>query len=256
MLRRITLLLLVLLIPLSAMAEEGLRNATSVEEALPYVLFPEGGVLPTVQRGYIRYMTQRKQDTAMFCPDAWMGGEPGSHLDLTRRANVNGVEYNFYAGTMCTRAVYSMALSYLGVDVTPGMMSAMTGRRDLDPPYDEISAMLGVERVTPRKHVFNTMVANYLADPSYSPVYVYLRKPSGQDHALLVIAALPETSRFLVVDPSFNLLEDEPCRVFMISFNKTRASVVNSTFREEFRGSQVLQLYQWRLLPTETEPEN
>jgi len=40
----------------------------------------------------------------------------------------------------------------------------------------------------------------------------------------------------------------------MMSFNKTRVEVVNSTFRDEFAGSKVLQLYQWRLVETEEAP--
>ena len=97
------------------------------------------------------------------------------------------------------------------------------------------------------------MVENYLTDPSYSPVYVYIRKPDGQDHALLIIAKLPETSRYLVLDPSGMWLFGQQHRVYMMAFNKTRVEVVNSTFRYEYAGLQVLQVYQWRLLPQESE---
>ena len=50
----------------------------------------------------------------------WLGGEEGGHLDLTQRTYGVGQQYKYYCGNMCTRAVYSMALSYLGVDCTPG----------------------------------------------------------------------------------------------------------------------------------------
>jgi len=232
-----------------------LRLTASVEEADAFILYPPEDGVAGVQPGYIRLIAQHRANDPHFREAYWLGGEPGSVLDLTLQKNRYGHVYTFHAGNMCTRAAYSMALSYLGVDVTPGSMSAMTGERDLNPPYGKISAELGVELVQPTRHVFNTMVENYLTDPSYSPVYVYIRKPDGQDHALLIIAALPEKSRFLVLDTSGMWLNGVQHRIYMMSFNKTRVEVVNSTFRDEFAGSKVLQLYQWRLVETEEAPQ-
>ena len=257
------LLMLLLLTPCSVRSETAdpgptpdppasLRTATSVEEASAFIMYPpEDDGVTGVQAGWIRLISQHRMNDPTFRRGYWLGGEEGSVLDLTLQENRYGHVYTFHAGNMCTRAAYSMALSYLGVDVTPGLMSAMTGQRDLNPPYSEVSDMLGVELVQPRNHVFNTMVENYLSDPTYSPVYVYIRKPDGQDHALLIIAALPEKSRFLVLDPSGMWLHGEQHRIYMMSFNKTRAEVVNSTFRSDYAGSRVLQLYQWRLIPQE-----
>lgn len=253
-LRRFIALFLLLLLTCSAAAEDAdlpssLRECDTVEEADAFLLYPPVGGIASVIPGYIRLVPQHRAGDPAFREEYWLGGEKGSDLDLTLQENRYGHVYNFHAGNMCTRAAYSMALSYLGVDMTPGAMSAMTGKRDLNPPYSAVSEMVGVERVKPSSHVFDTMVENYLSDPSYSPVYVYIRKPDGQDHALLVIAKLPEKSRYLVLDPSGMWLNGQQYRIYMMSFNKTRSQVVNSTFRSDYAGSKVLALYQWRLIP-------
>lgn len=235
----------------AAAAPDALRSAVTAEEAEAFLLYPPEDGLADVEAGYIRLVSQHRAGDPAFRDGYWLGGEAGGDLDLTLQKNRYGHVYTFHVGNMCTRAAYSMALSYLGADVTPGSMSAMTGRRNLDPPYSSVSAMVGVEMVQPRAHVFDTMVENYLTDPSYSPVYVYIRKPDGQDHALLIIGKLPETSQYLVLDPSGMWLRGEQHRIYMMAFNKTRAKVVNSTFRTDYAGSTVLQLYQWRLVPEE-----
>lgn len=228
-----------------------LRDCTTPEEAEAFLLYPPEDGICSARPGYIRLIAQHRAGDSAFREEYWLGGEPGSDLDLTLQKNRYGHVYTFHAGNMCTRAAYSMALSYLGVDVTPGGMSALTGRRNLDPPYKLVSPLVGVELVQPRAHAFDTMVENYMTDASYSPVYVYIRKPDGQDHALLVIGKLPEKSRYLVLDPSGMWLFGQQHRVYMVAFNKTRVQIVNSTFREEYAGSQVLQVYQWRKLPQE-----
>lgn len=250
------LLILLLVLALPASAEEAaapatLRECTTLEAAEAFMIYPPEDGLADVQAGYIRFIAQHRAGDDAFRSEYWLGGEPGSVLDLTLQENRYGHVYTFHAGNMCTRAAYSMALSYLGVDVTPGAMSAMTDRRDMDPPYTAVSEMMGVELVQPRAYVFDTMVENYLSDPSYSPVYVYIRKPDGQDHALLIIGKLPETSRYIVLDPSGMWLRGEQHRIYMMAFNKTRVEVVNSTFRDEYAGSKVLALYQWRLVEEE-----
>lgn len=262
MLRRLIAWLMLLMLLCPAVAEDtdapqpaSLREAITVEDAEAFLLYPPEEGISGVQAGYIRLISQHRAGDSSFREEYWLGGEPGSVLDLTLAENRYGHVYTFHAGNMCTRAAYAMALSYLGVDVTPGSMSAMTGRRDLDPPYDKVSELVGVELVQPKSYIFDTMVENYLNDPSYSPVYVYIRKPDGQDHALLVIGKLPEKSRYLVLDPSGMWLHGQQHRIYMMAFNKTRVEVVNSTFRQEFAGSRVLQVYQWRLKPAEETPQ-
>lgn len=260
------LLLLTLLLPAGAQepvpdAEAGnlpepaasLREADTAGEAEAFLLYPPEDGISGVQAGYIRLISQHRANDPTFRREYWLGGVEGDALDLSLQENRYGHAYTFHAGNMCTRAAYSMALSYLGVDATPGSMSAMTGKRDLNPPYTKVSRMLGVELVQPKAHVFDTMVDNYLNDPSYSPVYVYIRMPNGQDHALLIVGKLPEASRYLVLDPSGMWLHGTQHRIYMMSFNKLRSAVVNSTFRDEYAGSKVQQVYQWRLVEQDTQ---
>lgn len=258
--KQLLTLLLLMVLPLCALGEEAapiadVRQAATIEEALPFLIFPEGDELAAVQRGCFRYITQDAARDETFRKAYWLGGEEGTDLDLTLRRKANGREYFFYSGNMCTRAAFSMALSYLGIDMSPGAMSALTGQRDLDPPYAEVAQAVGVEVTAPKSHVFNTMMERYLTDSSYSPVYLYIEKPDGQEHAMLVIAALPQTSRYLVVDSSAPWKDGEPYRIYMIALNKTRQKIVNSTFRYELAESKVLQLYQWRLLEETTPAE-
>lgn len=258
MLRRMMMLLALVLMPCAALAEDAaeavasLREAKSIAEVEQFVLYPPEGGLADAKRGYIRYIAQhRANDTEYFRKLYWMGSPEGTELDLTEKRQANGEPYEYSVANMCTRAAYSMALSYLGIDMTPGDMSATTGLRDMDPPYEEISDLFGLERVMPEAHVFDTMMANYLSDPNYSPVYVYFRRPDGDPHAFLVVAALPQKSRFLVVDPSAMLAKGESHRVYMVAFNWARTEIDTSTFRYELRGGEVIGLYQWKL-PTES----
>lgn len=252
--RRFLLLLTLLMLPAltlgedsPAIAPQNLPAATSAEEVLDFLLLPDGNSLPEVQRGYIRYISQNQSRDDMFRTEYWLGGEQGSVLDLTLKKRY-GVEFPFHAGNMCSRAVYSMALSYLGIDVTPGGMSALLGVRNIDDPYDVISGMVGVDRVTPGSNVFNTMMNNYLTDERYSPVYLYFRRPNGSAHAVLVVGIIPDMGRFLVVDSNPPSADGELQRVYFISLNKQRTEIINSTFRASLSGSRILQLYQWRLV--------
>lgn len=258
MFRRMAAALLALLLPLGAWAEapaptaeptppQELRLCTSSAEAAAFVDYPPQDALGEVQRGRIRYICQHAAGDDTFRKAYWLGGEEGSALDLTLQKDGRGRKYEFHVGNMCTRAAYSMALSYLGVDVTPGSMSAMTGKRNLNAPYKSVSKLVGVEGSTARSHVFDTLMNNYLTDPDYSPVYLYFRKPDGGHHALLVVAAHPEKSRYSVVDPSAVWKNGEPVRIFMIALNKTRSKIVNSTFPLEYAGSKILAIYQWKL---------
>ena len=253
--RFFALLMTLLLASFTAAAESPLtlRTATTPEEVLQFLLLPPEDGIADVQPGYIRYIAQHQERDDAFRKAYWLGGEVGSMLDLTVKQR-NGIDYGLHAGVMCTRAVYSMALSCLGIDMSPGAMSAATGERNLDEPYDMISEMVGVERFIRKSNVFNTMMENYLTDDSYSPIYLYIQKPSGNYHALLVVAFMPDVSRYLVVDPSPHENADgSPCRVYFVSLNKLRTEIINSTFRSELVGSKVLQLYQWRLVPQEGE---
>ncbi len=250
MFRRMLCMLLMLLFALPVCGEEppaDIRKAASIEEAMTFLLFPEDEGLCGVERGKIRYISQDVLRDDTFRKGYWLGGEEGGDLDLTLKVNRYNHPYDYHVGVMCTRAAYCMALSYLGVDVTPGKMSELTQQRNLEQPYGEITELLGVELAVPRSRTFLTMMERYEADDSYSPIYIYLQKPNGAYHALVVLCALPETGRYLVADPNPLAAEGEIYRVYMISLNKNKNEIVNSTFRREMVGSKILRLYQWRL---------
>ena len=254
--RLIALLLILLLIP-GALAEEPpltLRSAASIAEASQFLLLPQEDGIADVQAGYIRYISQSEKRDTSFRKEYWLGGEEGSVLDLTLKERY-GLKFDFHTGVMCTRAAYSMVLSYFGIDMSPGEMSRVTGKRNLYEPYTEISEIVGVEQVSVKKDRFNTMVSNYLSDENYSPVYLYFRKPNGVTHAVLVVAYLKDKGRYVVVDSSPFWVDGTPHQVFFISLNKARSQIINSTFYDELVGSTILQVQQWRRIPAEPEAD-
>ena len=252
------LALLCLLLP-PARAEEppDLPHCQTVEQVEALLLYPDDDMEPVAaQRGFIRYISQDTNRDPTFCPDYWLGGEPGGELDLTIEKSLKAGSFNrpytYYARNMCTRAVYAMALSYLGVDLTPGEMSAMLEKRDIDMHYEEVTALLPqVEDVTFSQDVFFSMFEAYQTDSRYSPVYLYIRRPNGTTHCLLVVARR-EDGRYIVVDPRYHSVQDETVHVYTISLNKYAQKIgFNSDFRSELHGSVILRCCQWRLVGEE-----
>lgn len=237
----------------SALAESAasLPECASPEEVMDWLLLPasegEKYIPRGVQGGSVRYLSQNQQKDPAFCPEYWIGDWPGGPLDLTLEKSADGKAYDDHCGVMCTRAVYSMALSYLGVDCSPGGMSRMMGQRSLDAPYDCVTAELsGLERVTFDTHVFDTMLEHYLADKTYSPIYVYLKRPNGGFHALLVVGR-NEAGQCLVVDPSIHWVKEKPVYAYYVRFSTSAHSIISATFNKEWAGSKVQGFCQWRL---------
>ncbi|MCH5286535.1 MAG: hypothetical protein J1E43_03865 [Christensenellaceae bacterium] len=251
--RLLCLLSLLCLLALPARAEEPLTlpQCQTVEQVEALVLYPTDDMQPVgVERGLIRYISQDTRKPG-FCADYWLGGEPGSELDLTLEEGPFRRPYQYYARNMCTRAVYAMALSYLGIDLTPGGMSAMTQKRVVDAPYDETTDLLPeFERVTFSADVFQQMYEAYQSDPNCSPVYLYFRRPSGSTHAVLVVARR-EDGRYIVIDPKYREANGRPIHVYTISLNKYGQKITGSDFRSEQYGSTVLGCFQWRLTEKE-----
>lgn len=243
--RRLLLVMLIAsLVPLGAFAH-GLPACTTADEVLQWLFLPLEGLPCGVEQGYVRYIGQSSEKDPLFCADYWLGGETGDEFDLTLSIDASGEPYKYYCGSMCTRAVYSMALSFLGIDCTPGEMSRMLNTRDIDEPYDEISALLGVERVSYKSNIFKRMYKNYITDPAhYSPVYAYLEKPNGARHSLLVVGQ-EKDGRYLVIDPAVHLENDQPVYAYNLRFNPAIREVINSTYRREYKGSAVVRFYQW-----------
>ena len=250
--RLLCLIVLACLLVAPARAEGALTlpECTTVKQVQALILYPEEGQQPVeVERGKVRYIAQNPVIDPDFCPEYWYGGDQGSELDLTLEKAPGNRTYAYYAGNMCTRAVYAMALSYLGINMSPGRMSALTGRRVVNAPYDEITEMLPqLERVSYSTFVFKRMYENYLTDSSYSPVYLYIQKPGGTTHALLVVGQ-QEDGRYIVVDPNYHATaEGRAIRVYTIMLTSTAQRISGSDFRGEQAGSIVKGLCQWHLI--------
>ena len=249
-------LLCLLVSPVRAEESLSLPACQTVQEVEALLLRPDEELRPTaVERGLIRYISQDTVRDPDFCPDYWYGGEPGSELDLTVEVSKLKGSFNkpyaYYARNMCTRAVYSMALSYLGIDLTPGAMSAMLSKRDIAMPYDEVTELLPqIESVAFSMPVFDSMFEAYQSDSSYSPVYLYIRRKNGSTHCLLVVAQR-EDGHYIVVDPKYHDLEGKSTPVYTIALNTTHQSIANSDFRAELHGSVILRCCQWRLVESE-----
>jgi len=250
---RLAALILALLFS-ACLAEEApaLSACTTVEQVLSLMDFPTvdeaGTVQPVgVRAGALRYISQEDGTDPLFCAAYWQGGKPGDELDLTLEEDAKHEPYAYSARTMCTRAVYSMILSYFGLDMTPGAMSALTGQRHLSEPYDEITALLpGLERGDTATRLFDTMWEHYLSAPQiYSPVYLYIRKPNGKTHALLVVSATGNPSEYIVVDSAYHELDGVSAPVYTIVLNKNRSEILHAAFYRELAGSRVKWSYQW-----------
>lgn len=244
--RMLCLLLLLCLLPLSGLAETvTLLTADTVDEVASLVLLPQNGQLPDVQRGAIRYISLNPKDPA-FLASSWQS----DRFDLTVKKGRNGETYRADMANMHSRAVYCMALSYLGVDLTPAAMSELVNSRDITAPFDGVTAKLGVqlERVQPRAYVFDTMIENYLNDPTYSPVFMEVRKPNGALHTVLVVAFIPETGGFIIVDPAAPKLEGQHLHTYKMALHVMRQVVLHSAFYDAFYASEVVSLYQWHLV--------
>lgn len=257
--RMLCLLAALCLFVLPACAEEllTLPECQTVEQVEALLRLPGEDALPVgVEQGTIRYISQDPTKEPNFCTAYWLGGEEGSELDLTLEEGPGHKPYQYYARNMCTRAVYSMALSYLGIDLTPGGMSAMTGKRIIDAPYDETTDMIPVlERVSYSADVFQTMFEAYLSDPTLSPVYVHYKRPNGSTHAVLVVAR-HENGRYIVIDPKYREINREVAHVYTIALNWNSQVIAASDFRSEQVGSRLLTCCQWRLTPSDEAVED
>lgn len=256
MIRRLLCLLMIgwLAVPaVHAEEPQRLSECRTVEQVEAMLLYPDEDISPVAaEKGLIRYISQDTNREPGFCAAYWLGGEPGSEFDLTLEADPYKNPYLYYARNMCTRAVYSMALSCLGVDLTPGAMTALLEKRDISAPYDEVTGKLPeIERVQFPAFVFQNMYEAYQSDPDhYSPIYLYIRRPNETTHALLVVAQR-EDGRFIVVDPKYHEIDGEPVHVYTIRLNPPYRYIVASDFQLEQAQSTVLGCCQWRLIDEE-----
>ncbi|MBR2822724.1 MAG: hypothetical protein IKE24_03460 [Clostridia bacterium] len=135
------------------------------------ILDGEGSNEPVpVQEGKIRFVAQNPKDHA-FVDSYWLS----KAYDLRDCANQK-----------CSRAVFSMALSYLGIDMTPVRMSEILWGENIFYTFDPVCEKLGnVERV-------NGSLEDLWDDyeqGNASPVLVHFRYNGGEGmHALLLVS--------------------------------------------------------------------
>lgn len=233
------LMALCLFIPAALADHLTLQTADTVEEIEQFLLLPAGGEIPTPEAGRIRFVSINQKDAA-FSADMWKS----DRYDLTTKAGGYLADVN----NMHSRAVYCMAMSYLGIDVTPVMMSEMSSSRDVSAPYDAVTKQLGnVVRVQPAAYVFDTMVENYLTDSSYSPVFAQIRKPNGALHTVLIVGFIPSTGGFIICDPAAPKLDGKTLHAYKMAWHVMRQVVLSSAFYDAFYASEVVALHQWRL---------
>ncbi len=240
--RRIICLLLILccLLPALASAEDALtlRTADSVDEVNQFLLLPTADAIPAPQAGYIRFVSLNPKDRA-FRADLWQN----ARFDLMNKGSYRADYRNMH-----NRAAYCMALSYLGIGMTPVMMSEMVGSRDVTAPFDAVTAQIpGLERVEVKAYTFDTMVENYLSDSSYSPVYCQVRKPNGALHTVLIVGYIPATGGFIICDPAAPWKDGVYFHSYKMAWHVMRQVVLSSEFYDAFYASDVVALYQWRL---------
>ena len=236
-----SLLLVFCLLAPAALAEDALSlpACSNVEETLQFIDLPGEHSLPSPAAGRIRIVSTNP-NAPCFRQDFWAN----ETYDLTVKGS-----YRADCRHMTDRAAYCMALSYLGVEMTPAMMSSIAGERDVSAPYDGITASLPqVERVEVAAHTFDTMVENFLTDSSYSPVFVKVRRPDGVLHTLLVVGYIPSTGGFIICDPATPVKEGQYWHTYKMAWHVVRETVLASDFWDLFYASKVQAVYQWRLI--------
>ena len=238
--RRLLALLMLICLCVPALAEDlTLTAADTVEEVTSFIDLPDTEAIPVARAGRIRFVSLNARDAA-FHKDLWADEQ----YDLTVKGSYRADYRNMH-----DRAVYSMALSYLGVDVSPVMMSQLAGSRDVSAPFDSVTAQLpGVERVEYKAHLFDSAVENYLNDPAYSPVFVKVRRPEGSLHTVMVVGYIPSTGGFIICDPAAPAKDGVNLHAYKMAWHVVRQVVLASDFWDMFYASQVVDVYQWRLV--------
>ena len=130
----------------------------------------EGNEPVPVTEGKIRYVCQDPKDPR-FVRDYWLS----KSFDLRDTANQK-----------CTRAVFSMALSWLGVDCTPVRMSELVMSAEVEYTYDSVCRKL--KNVKRTEGDLETLWAAYEAGEA-SPILLHFRyDQEGGMHGVLLIA--------------------------------------------------------------------
>ena len=235
----VLLMILVLSLSMSVLAEEAtLRGADTVEAVNSFIDLPDADAVPAVQAGRIRFVSLNAKDSA-FRQDFWQN----SQYNLMDKGSYRADYRNMH-----DRAAYCMALSYLGIEMTPAMMSELAGSRDVTAPFAAVTAKVeGLELMEYKAYYFDTAVENYLNDPSYSPLVVKIRRPDGGLHTVMVVGYIPSTGGFIICDPAAPAKDGTNLHAYKMAWHVVRQVVLASDFWDMFYASDVEALYQWHL---------
>lgn len=221
-----------------------LHDVTTVEEAAAFVDLTtdaDGTVAwRQVVPGRVRCIPQDKK-APDFLPDYWIA----DGYDLTAVKSPSGVKYTYYCGNMCTRAVYCEVLSYFGIDYTPAQLSALLHTRNIDSPYDDVTALIdGLERVPGNSYnELPQMLDNYFTDSSYSPVMITIISDSGRTHSLLVLGRVSQYE-FVVLDTSYRVQNGKASPIITIRLAQNYRYVKQSAV-SSYKNNYVRAAYQW-----------
>ena len=210
---------------------------TNMSDANKMVIYSTDNLPKDVIEGKVRHIPQVRTDP-YYCADYWKSG---------------GYDTSGSSGSLCTRAVYSMALSYLGVDCTPGKMAKlMETTGDIATVYyDQVTEKLQSEY--PGLSLSNSgklseLYENYANDKSFSPVYVrFGAYGDSVGHAALVIGRDPTNpNKYFCVEPSFSGdTKESVVHVVTMVVNSAETTATDYTWAS-CRGRSITACYQWR----------
>ena len=179
--------------------------------------------------GRIRYMAQVTGDS-YFVSDYW-------------KYTANGTTGTISPGNKCTRCALSMALSYLGLDYTPGYMSTLYGSSNIPSPLVDVPAKIdAVSRVDSSN--FDLLWSNYAANMNYTPVVLYFdylhpNDNTMHEHAILVIGQNGNT--YYAVDSAAN-----QTHLVEFTFNADKSAIATCSYERYANSSKIKASCQWQ----------
>lgn len=161
--------------------------AASRVDAAPYASV-EYAKYSGVKAGTVRYISQVPSYTDQFCADYW-----GSYVG--------------YANHECFTACISMALSYLGIDATPGALGDYwRSRGHYGAPFATTPEDVGFCGATYYKTSLAEAISRYVGgEGNYSPPIIHLDSYSANGHYVMIIGQVSATE-YRVLDPAYQTI--------------------------------------------------
>ncbi len=160
------------------------------------------------KNGSVILYAQWKKDVSVH---AYSGGvSTGSIRRVSQKSNLyangwvyNNVDYTGVAGSECGAASSSMAVSYLGVDISPGEICYRSGNGKI--PFE--TAWISWGGITPRLNFDGSQFGNYFNDYEndasykYSPVIILLTVYPGSNNHFVVVIGKNSDGTYKICDP-------------------------------------------------------